>query len=110
MGAAPKLRAAAAVSTVGNACAGEAVGLAPAPIADQRKPHATALNATAAHTNNAAAGSQTRDDALNTAANDGRWASMGRIMIHLLTREPLKYPLCNTHPTPPNPNVNAASH
>jgi hypothetical protein len=45
-------------------------------VADQRKPHVTALNATAHHTNNAAAGKTTRDDALKTLANEGRVLSI----------------------------------
>jgi hypothetical protein len=46
--------------------------LGAAPVADQRKPHVTALKATAPHTSNEAAGNATRDDVLKTVANEGR--------------------------------------
>jgi hypothetical protein len=41
-------------------------------VADQRKPQLTALNATAAHTNSAAAGNTKREDVLNRELNEVR--------------------------------------
>ncbi len=45
--------------------------LGAAPVADHRKPHVTALNATAPHTNMVATGSAKRDEALKAWANEG---------------------------------------
>jgi hypothetical protein len=46
--------------------------LGAAPVADQRKPQVTALNATAPHTSKDAAGNTKRDEALKAVANEGR--------------------------------------
>jgi hypothetical protein len=45
--------------------------LGAASVADQRKPHVTALNATAPQTSKVAAGNAARDDALKAEANEG---------------------------------------
>ena len=50
--------------------------LGAAPLADQRKPHVTALKATAPHTNKDAAGNTKRDEVLRAEANEGRELSM----------------------------------
>ena len=71
-GAAPRLRAAADTSTSGKACAAAVALLGAAPVADQRKPQVTALNATAPHTSKDAAGNTKRDEALKAVANEGR--------------------------------------
>ena len=71
-GAAPKLRAAADTSTSGKACVAVAPLLGLVPMADQRKPHVTALKATAPHTSSDATGNTKRDEALKAVANEGR--------------------------------------
>jgi hypothetical protein len=53
--------------------------LGAAPVADHRKPHVTALNATAPHTSSEAAGNTKRVEALKSLANGGRWLIMGRL-------------------------------
>ncbi len=52
------------------------VWLGAVPVADQRKPHVTALNATAPHTSKVATGNATREDVDKTVANEGRWRSI----------------------------------